>query len=148
MGDRVTLAAIAKKEAQKPYKGKSNDCAPNIQQIVARFPKWSVDEANGLWCAAFVYHCVVSAGFQIPFVRKNALVRLPDVRLGKSGRKRITESNITARATASFSLRQAILFFSTGYLTARNTTISVLCLKITMIVSLAQRETLKTFLAF
>ncbi len=66
MGDRVTLAAIAKKEAQKPYKGKSNDCAPNIQQIVARFPKWSVDEANGLWCAAFVYHCVVSAGFQIP----------------------------------------------------------------------------------
>ena len=25
-----------------------------------------MDEANGLWCAAFVYHCVILAGFKIP----------------------------------------------------------------------------------
>ena len=41
-------------------------CAPTIQSIVSLFPKWSVDEADGLWCAAFVYYCVILAGFQIP----------------------------------------------------------------------------------
>lgn len=66
MCDRVKLAVIAREEAEKPYIGKLNNCTPNIQDIVARFPKWSVDEANGLWCAAFVYHCVILAGFKIP----------------------------------------------------------------------------------
>ena len=66
MCDRNNLAVIAKTEAKKPYSGKLNNCAPNIQDIVALFPKWSVDEANGLWCAAFVYHCIILAGFKIP----------------------------------------------------------------------------------
>ncbi len=66
MCDRNKLAVIAREEAEKPYKGKLNNCMPNIQDIVALFPKWSVDEANGLWCAAFVYHCVILAGFKIP----------------------------------------------------------------------------------
>lgn len=66
MCDRIKLATIAREEAKKPYNGKWNHCAPNIQDIVARFPKWSVDEADGLWCAAFVYHCVILAGFKIP----------------------------------------------------------------------------------
>lgn len=48
MCDRVKLAVIARKEAEKPYNGKSDNCVPNIQDIVALFPKWSVDEANGL----------------------------------------------------------------------------------------------------
>lgn len=39
---------------------------PNIQDIVALFQKWTVDEADGLWCAAFAYHCVLLAGFKIP----------------------------------------------------------------------------------
>lgn len=72
MCDRVKLAVIAKKEAEKPYKGKLNNCEPNIQDIVARFPKWSVEEADGLWCAAFVYHCVILAGFKIPARPKEA----------------------------------------------------------------------------
>ena len=66
MCDRVKLAVIAREEAEKPYNGKLNNYMPNIQDIVALFPKRSVDEANGLWCAAFVYHCVILAGFKIP----------------------------------------------------------------------------------
>lgn len=66
MCDRNRLAVIARAEAEKPYNGKLNNCVPNIQNIVKLFPKWSVDEANGLWCAAFVYHCVILAGFKIP----------------------------------------------------------------------------------
>lgn len=72
MCDRNKLAAIARAEAKKPYNGKLNHCASNIQDIVARFPKWSVDEADGLWCAAFVYHCVILAGFKIPVRPKEA----------------------------------------------------------------------------
>ena len=72
MCDRNKLAAIARAEAEKPYNGKLNNCPPNIQDIVALFPKWSVDEANGLWCAAFVYHCVILAGFKIPVRQKES----------------------------------------------------------------------------
>ena len=72
MCDRTKLAVIAREEAEKPYNGKVNNSVPNIQDIVALFPKWSVDEANGLWCAAFVYHCVILAGFKIPVRPKEA----------------------------------------------------------------------------
>jgi len=72
MCDRNNLAVIAKTEAEKPYSGKLNNCAPTIQDIVALFPKWSVDEANGLWCAAFVYHCVILAKFKIPIHPKES----------------------------------------------------------------------------
>ena len=66
MCDRNRLAVIAREAAEKPYNGKWNNCMPNIGDIVALFPKWSVEEADGLWCTAFVYHCVISAGFRIP----------------------------------------------------------------------------------
>ena len=52
MCDRNKLAAVAREEAERPYNGKSDNCASNIQDIVALFPQWSVEEANGLWCAA------------------------------------------------------------------------------------------------
>ena len=72
MCDRTKLAVIAREEAEKPYNGKLNNYMPNIQDIVALFPKWSMEEANGLWCAAFVYHCVILAGFKIPVHPKEA----------------------------------------------------------------------------
>lgn len=72
MCNRNKLTVIARAEAEKKYNGKLNNCAPNIQNIVALFPKWSVDEANGLWCAAFVYHCVILAGFKIPVRPKDS----------------------------------------------------------------------------
>ena len=60
------LAEIAQREAQKGFHGKSPGKEPNIQEIVALFPKWSVEEADGLWCAAFVLHCCKKAGMDIP----------------------------------------------------------------------------------
>ena len=66
MCDRKRLADIARKEAEKPYNGGEDNCPSNIQDIVSLFPQWSVDEANGLWCAAFVYYCVILAGYKIP----------------------------------------------------------------------------------
>ena len=62
MCDRNKLAVVVREGAQRPYNGKSDNCASNIQDIVALFPQWSVEKANGLWCAAFVYHCVILAG--------------------------------------------------------------------------------------
>lgn len=44
MCDPSRLAVIAREEAEKPYNGKWNNRVPNIQDIVALFPKWSVDE--------------------------------------------------------------------------------------------------------
>lgn len=72
MCDRNKLAAIARAEAEKPYIGIFSDSAPNIHNIVALFPNWSVNKADKLWCAAFVYHCVVLAGFNIPVRPKEA----------------------------------------------------------------------------
>ena len=31
------------------------------------FPTWNLKEADGLWCAAFVYYCCTAAGFGIPY---------------------------------------------------------------------------------
>ncbi len=39
MCDRNKLAIIAREEAEKPYNGEVNDYMPNIQDIVALFPK-------------------------------------------------------------------------------------------------------------
>lgn len=66
MCDRNRLAEIARAKAEKPYHGTGTHSAPNIQDLVAPFPNLSVDEADGLWCAIFVYHCVTLAGFKLP----------------------------------------------------------------------------------
>lgn len=60
------LAEVAEQEAKKDFHGKILGKEPNIHEMVARFPKWSVEEADGLWCAAFVLHCCTKAGMQIP----------------------------------------------------------------------------------
>ncbi len=39
---------------------------PNLQEIIAPFPKFTSEEADGKWCAAFVYYCCSKAGFNIP----------------------------------------------------------------------------------
>lgn len=51
MCDRVRLAVIAGEEAEKPYNGKLNKCEPNIQDIVALFPKESTCSLAG--CVAW-----------------------------------------------------------------------------------------------
>ncbi|MCL2528598.1 MAG: CHAP domain-containing protein, partial [Defluviitaleaceae bacterium] len=39
---------------------------PNIWPIVKLFPRFTLEEADGMWCAAFVYYCCKKAGFIIP----------------------------------------------------------------------------------
>ena len=39
----------------------------NLQAIIAPFPKWSLKEADGNWCAAFVYYCCRKAGIPLPY---------------------------------------------------------------------------------
>lgn len=60
------LAQTAKEEALKCYHGFVMGTEPNIDEMVALFPQWSIEEADGYWCAAFVYYCCVKAGYDIP----------------------------------------------------------------------------------
>ena len=64
--DREYLARIAQTEALKFYHGELPGLPSNLQEIVSHFPGWALEEADGLWCAAFVYHCVKKAGFDLP----------------------------------------------------------------------------------
>lgn len=61
------LAKVAEQMARKPFHGFADGSASNLAPIIALFPKWSIAEADGLWCAAFVYYCCVEAGFAIPY---------------------------------------------------------------------------------
>ena len=63
-GTRQALAAVAREKALLPFRGGEGG---NIAPLVAPFPKWSVVEADRLWCAAFVLHCCREAGFDIPY---------------------------------------------------------------------------------
>ena len=64
---RAKLAEIAREKAQIPFHGYVNGQESNLDPIIHFFPKWNLKEADGLWCAAFVYYCCVEAGFDIPY---------------------------------------------------------------------------------
>lgn len=66
MSTKNTLAKIAKTEALKCFHGFVMQTEPNIDLIVYEFPKWSLEKADGNWCAAFVYYCCKKAGYDIP----------------------------------------------------------------------------------
>ncbi len=66
MDKRECLAAIAEELAHKPFHGSIMRLKPNIQPLVDHFPRGRLEEFDGKWCAAFVYHCCVLAGFDIP----------------------------------------------------------------------------------
>lgn len=61
-----TLANVARELATLPFHGYVDGTESNIGPLVSHFPKWNMRSADGMWCAAFVYHCCISAGFQIP----------------------------------------------------------------------------------
>lgn len=50
-----------------PFHGAIDGQASNLAPIVQPFPTWRIEEAEGLWCAAFVYYCCREAGFDIPY---------------------------------------------------------------------------------
>ena len=60
------LAEVAGKAAQIPFHGYLAGKESNLEPIIRFFPKWTLKEADGLWCAAFVYYCCREAGFEIP----------------------------------------------------------------------------------
>ena len=64
---REYLAKVAREMALVPFHGAVDGLASNLEPIVRPFPTWSVREADGLWCAAFVYYCCREAGFEIPY---------------------------------------------------------------------------------
>ena len=64
---REKLSKIAAELASLPFHGNGGGEKSNIAPLIAHFPKWSVEAAEGLWCAAFVYHCCLSAGYEIPY---------------------------------------------------------------------------------
>jgi len=64
---RAYLADIARDMALIPFHGAVDGLASNLAPIVRAFPTWSVEEADGLWCAAFVYYCCAETGFGIPY---------------------------------------------------------------------------------
>lgn len=62
---RAYLAKIAREKALLPFHGTAGGLASNLAPLVQPFPTWSLREAEGLWCAAFVYYCCKEAGFGI-----------------------------------------------------------------------------------
>ena len=64
---RRYLAQVAKEKALIPFHGAADGLPSNLAPIVRPFPRWSVREADGLWCAAFVYFCCREAGFFLPY---------------------------------------------------------------------------------
>ena len=67
------LAETARQEALKNWHGFVAGAESNLAPIIAPFPKWTPEEADGLWCAAFVYHCCQKSGMQFP-IRPKACV--------------------------------------------------------------------------
>ena len=61
------MAEVARELALLPFHGEIDGTASNLVPIVRLFPTWSLKEADGLWCAAFVYYCCTEAGFVIPY---------------------------------------------------------------------------------
>ena len=63
---RSYLAKAAEEAAQIPFHGYVEGKASNLEPVIRFFPQWTLREADGLWCAAFVYYCCRVAGFEIP----------------------------------------------------------------------------------
>lgn len=134
MCDRNKLAAVAREEAERPYNGKSDNCASNIQDIAALFPQWSVEEANGLWCATFVYHCVILAGFKIPVRPKESSCSLAGCAAWEEWVQADSRIEYHSGNDKAFHPTAGMLFFLTGYSTTQIMTILELYLKIMIII--------------
>lgn len=63
---REKLARVARETALIPFYGAAEGRPSNLGPLVAPFPTWKVEAAEGLWCAAFVYYCCREAGFDFP----------------------------------------------------------------------------------
>lgn len=67
LATKSKLAEIAKIKALLPYHGYLDGNGTNIGPLIKPFPKWNIKDADNKWCAAFVLHCCLEAGFEIPY---------------------------------------------------------------------------------
>ena len=63
---RAGLAGTARALALLPFHGFADGEESNLAPLLRLFPGWTLREADGLWCAAFVYYCCREAGFDFP----------------------------------------------------------------------------------
>lgn len=62
---RHLVADIAEQLARKPLIGDEYKCGPDIAPILRYFQRDDLNEGFD-WCAAFVYHCCLEAGIDLP----------------------------------------------------------------------------------
>lgn len=75
---RMLLANIAEELAAKRIVGEETDKV--FLEIIKYYPEASaLKELKNAWCAAFVYHCCLKAGFQLPLKPTPATFRLAGV---------------------------------------------------------------------
>ncbi len=67
------LAKVASEAAQLPFHGSIQGKDSNLEPVIRPFPQWTLKEADGLWCAAFVYYCCLKSGFVIPIRPKECV---------------------------------------------------------------------------
>lgn len=53
MSTRKKLAQTAKRLAELPFHGRTEEQESNLLPIVRLFPKWDLERAERMWCAAF-----------------------------------------------------------------------------------------------
>ena len=63
---RKALAKVAEEKALLPFHGYIEGKESNLEPLIRFFPGWTLQEADGVWCAAFVYYCCREAGFDLP----------------------------------------------------------------------------------
>lgn len=62
---RRLIADIAEQLAMRPLVGDENKCGSDLAPILRYFPR--EDPSIGFdWCAAFIYHCCLEAGIDLP----------------------------------------------------------------------------------
>ena len=67
MNKRLLMARTAEQLAVKPLKGNKHKAGPDLEPILKHFGISGKGNRKGFdWCAAFVYHCCIEAGFDIP----------------------------------------------------------------------------------
>jgi hypothetical protein len=60
------LAKCAEASARRPFHGNLMGLRSNLKPITDHFPEGPRSDFEGKWCAAFVYHCCVSVGYNFP----------------------------------------------------------------------------------
>jgi hypothetical protein len=62
---RSLLARIAEELASRPLIGNDHKCGPDLYPLLLPFPRPDMNVGFD-WCAAFVYHCCLTAGINLP----------------------------------------------------------------------------------